>query len=343
MPLPKLWGAPQDRAFFEPDASLMAIESHPSSVLVLGANGRLGRAAALAFACAGWRVIAQVRRAPRGPLPHGVRVVEADALDLPALIAAGRGADVIVHALNPDYANWDTLLPPLTSTVIELAEATGATLMLPGNVYNFGRALPPLLAESTPFVGDTPKARLRIELEAALQTAKVRTIVIRAGDFLGDAGSWFDLAIARHLARGKVTRMGADDLEHAWAFLPDLAQVFVQVARRRDALAPHSALHYAGLTLTGAELHAALESAVGHRLRHGAFPWALLRLASPFSPMLRALVEMRYLWQRPHRLDETRLRALVGAVPHTPLDEVLRACVVALPGGQIRNAARRAA
>ena len=34
------------------------------TVLVLGANGRFGAAAVNAFAAAGWRVLAQLRRAP---------------------------------------------------------------------------------------------------------------------------------------------------------------------------------------------------------------------------------------------------------------------------------------
>ena len=42
----------------------------------------------------------------------------------------------------------------------------------------------------------------------------------------------------------------------------------------------------------------------------------LLRLATPFSPMLRSLFEMRYLWRRPHQLDGTRLQALLGSKEH---------------------------
>jgi nucleoside-diphosphate-sugar epimerase len=122
------------------------------------------------------------------------------------------------------------------------------------------------------------------------------------------------------------------DLPHAWAWLPDLAQVFVQVAERRAALAPFAVLHHAGLTLTGAQLQQAFEAALGRPLKAKAFPWPLLRLATPFSPMLRALFEMRYLWQRPHRLDDARLRALLGAVPATPLEAVVRGCLAALPG-----------
>lgn len=45
---------------------------------------------------------------------------------------------------------------------------------------------------------------------------------------------------------------------------------------------------------------------------------------------------MRYLWLRPHRLDDSALRGRIGAVPHTPLGqalaESLRELGFALPG-----------
>jgi nucleoside-diphosphate-sugar epimerase len=317
------------------------------TVVVLGANGRLGRAAVLAFSAAGWQVLAQLRRAPRAALPAGVQQVLCDALDLATLTAAAQGADVIVNALNPDYTKWATLLPPITAASIKLAAATGATLMLPGNVYNFGKQLPARLGEDTPFAATHPKAAQRIALEAALADAAmargVRSIVIRAGDFLGDAGTWVDLAMGKGLAAGQFTQMGPVDVPHAWAWLPDLAETFVRVAAVRAQLAPHTVLHFAGHTLTGAQLQAAFEGALGRPLRATTFPWGLLRLATPFSPMLRALFEMRYLWQRPHQLEGTRLHALIGPEPHTPLAEVARQCVALLPGTAPSPAATAAA
>lgn len=312
-----------------------------NTVMVLGANGRLGRAAVAAFAAAGWQVRAVVRpngrRAAPAQWPAGVAVVTADALDLATLRPAAQGVAVIVHALNPDYTQWERLLPPLTEAAIALAASCGATLMLPGNVYNFGNTLPPVLTETTPFLCNHPKARQRIALEAALADAAVhrgvRSIVIRAGDFLGDEGTWIDLGMARGLAHGRFTHMGPVDRPHAWAWLPDLAQTFVAVAERRAALPPHAVLHFAGHTLTGAQLQQAFEAALGRPLQAAQFPWWLIRLAAPVLPLMRALVEMRHLWLRPHQLDGTRLAALIGPEPHTPLDAVARQCLARLPAG----------
>lgn len=266
-------------------------------------------------------------------------MVECDALDSAALTeaaAAAGGVQVVVTALSPDYTQWARLLPPITAATIDLAAATGATLMLPGNVYNDGNRLPAVLRDDTPFDPSHPKAAQRIALERALADAArergVRSIFVRAGDFLGDAGTWVDLAMAKGLAKGRFTQIGPVDQAHAWAFLPDLARVFVAVAERRAQLAPHTALNHAGFKLTGAELQSAFEAALGRPLRRAGLPWPLLRLATPFSLMLRALFEMRYLWQRPHRLDDGRLRALLGTVPQTPLDAVVRQCLAGLTG-----------
>ncbi len=312
-----------------------------SKVMVLGANGRLGRAALIAFAGAGWDVTAQLRRAPRAPQPAGVRIASGDALDNEALAAGVRaagGVDVIVNALNPVYTDWARALPPLTAAVIALAESTRATLMLPGNVYNYGNRLPALLRDDTPFEATHAKAAQRIALERALADAArdrgVHSIVIRAGDFIGDKGTWLDQAIGKGLAQGRFTQMGPADLPHAWAWLPDLAQVFVRVAERRAELPAHATLNYAGLTLTGAQLQAAFEAALGRPLKRAEFPWWLLRLAAPVWPMGRALLEMRYLWQRPHRLDDARLRALIGEVPATPLADIVRQSLPDLVQGQ---------
>ncbi len=64
-------------------------------VLILGANGWLGLAAAKAFDAAGWHALAQVRRAAMVGMPTRARLVHAPVNDLQALSAQGAGAQVI--------------------------------------------------------------------------------------------------------------------------------------------------------------------------------------------------------------------------------------------------------
>jgi nucleoside-diphosphate-sugar epimerase len=318
------------------------------TVLVLGANGRCGRAVALAFAAAGWQVHAQTRRPWLGADAGGrLRPVLLGVDRADELAHASRGATVVVHALNPLYTRWEREVLPLADAAIEVSARLGATLMLPGNVYNFGDPIPPRLGESTPWNPNHVKARLRCELEQRLVARRdLRTVVVRAGDFFGAGrGTWFDQLMVKDLARGKIVYPGPLDVVHAWAYLPDLAATFVALAERRALLAAHDTVHFPGHSLTGRELVAALAGAA-RRLgitaaepRLASFPWPLVRVAGVVMPMLRELARMSYLWRQPHVLDGAHLTALLGTVPATPLGSAVAAALADLfPGAESARA-----
>lgn len=297
------------------------------SVLVLGAGGRLGQASVAAFAQAGWTVWAQARKPIAAIQSRSVHYIQADALDVAAIVAQCGKVDVIVHGLNPDYTRWEQLLPPVTDAVLKLAHALGGLVMIPGNVYNFGRHLPAVLTETTPLVANTDKALQRIAMEASFAVAAesgVRTVVIRAGDFIGGSGTWLDMGIAKQLHRGVFTSMGPNDIAHAWAYLPDLAQVFVRVAEQRTQLAAFEVLHFPGYHASQLELQSAFEQLLGHRLKLKPMSWGLMQVLAWFSPLLRAVMKMRYLWERPHQLTGEKLMRLIGPLPQTPLKLALR-------------------
>ena len=91
-------------------------------VLVLGAAGRLGSKAAEAFRAAGWSVTGLVRPGGAVRAPARTKVVEVHALDYGAVAEAARGADVVLHALNPAYPEWSRLALPLAYSAINAAE-----------------------------------------------------------------------------------------------------------------------------------------------------------------------------------------------------------------------------
>ncbi len=315
------------------------------TVLILGARGRFGQAAARAFAAAGWQVVAQMRPGAAALPIAEVRWTEARPDDSAALAAAAPGAAVVVQALSPLYTHraWRREVPRLTQAAIAITRELRATLMLPASVYNFGRELPAQLREDTPQVADTVKGGLRIESEARIRRATadgdMKAVVIRAGDFFGSGnGSWLDLAMAKDLQRGRFSYPGPLDLPHAWAYLPDLAQGFVRVAQARERLPAFETLHFAGHTQAGRDWLDALTDvawdngwlSAGGRLKVGSLPWPLLRALGLVVPTFEALAEMRYLWRRPHQLVDTRMQALVGPAPHTPFQQAVRSAIADL-------------
>src|SRR5262245_66650143 len=111
-------------------------------VVVLGAAGRFGHRAAEAFRDAGWTVASLVRPGSAARAPADSEVVEVDALDHNAVGAAARGADVVLHALNPSYTDWSRRALPLAYSAITAAETAGATLVFHGHLDKYRSTRP---------------------------------------------------------------------------------------------------------------------------------------------------------------------------------------------------------
>lgn len=277
-----------------------------NSVLILGASGRFGRHAALAFEKSGWRV----RRFNRGR----------DTLD-----DVARNADVIVNAFNPAYPDWARDVPRFTQDVIRVARRFGATVIIPGNVYVYGAQTPAPWGATTRHEAQNPLGRIRVEMEQAYANSGVQTIILRAGDFIDTeaSGNWFDKVLVKRLCKGVFTYPGRSDIPHAWAFLPDLARACVALAQRRGQMPVFSDIPYSGYTLSGDELRAGMENVVGYPVRLKSMSYLPLVLARPFWRMAQSLLEMRYLWMTPHWLNDQEFKELLPDLEVTPLEQAL--------------------
>lgn len=280
------------------------------TVLVLGASGHFGSNAAQEFATAGW----QVRRWRRGT----------------DMAAAAKGADLIVNALNPpNYHDWARLIPAITADVIAAAKASGATVLVPGNVYVYGR-------EPGPWGPETPqrpvarKGRIRSEMEAAYRAATgegVRVILLRGGDFIDPASekSFLNMLVLKGVPKGKITAFGPPDVGRAYAYLPDMTRAAVALAERRADLPAFADIPFPGFAFSTLDLKRLVEAETGRSMRLSRFPWWLMRLASPFWELARELMEMRYLYETPHELSGETFARLLPDFRHTPLEEVIAA------------------
>jgi nucleoside-diphosphate-sugar epimerase len=293
-------------------------------ILVLGAAGRLGRTAAGAFRDGGWTVVSLVRAGRARLAPAGTQIVELDALDHAAVGKAARGADVVLHALNPPFTQWSRLALPLAYSAISAAETSGATLLFPANLYNFGSPLPLLVSENTPMRPSSRKGQLRVAMEDRIAEAAergVRAIIVRAGDFYGRGhGTWFDLVLTKELSRGRVTYPGPLDVTHEWAYLPDFAAALLRVANRRETLPQFASFGFPGHAVTGRELTVAIARALRDKIEVKRMTWWLIHALRPIVPLCRELSEVAYLWNEPHRVDGSKLAAAIGEIARTPLD-----------------------
>ena len=162
-----------------------------TKIAILGANGRLGRVVVKAFIDAGFDVRAVTRTGKVPAELKGASAVAGDALDRGSLIRATEGVDIIFNGLNPIYTDWGKCLP-MAENVMAACHANGALHLFPGTVYNYGSPMPQVVTEDTPFHPTTEKGRIRCAMEALFRReadgGRVRTIILRAGDFFGGTG-----------------------------------------------------------------------------------------------------------------------------------------------------------
>ncbi len=298
-------------------------------VLVLGAKGRLGRAAVRAFAQDEWTVRALARSWDEGKSGTHIEYVAGDALADGVAASAAAGCDVIVNGLNPPYTKWHRLLPQITQTVIAAAYSNGATIVVPGNVYGYGETMPTVLTADTPYAPSTPLGQLRAAMEQSYQGAAcahgVQTLIVQAGDFIEreKTGNWFDSHICAQLAKGRIMYPGPRDRVHAWAYLPDLARVMSELSQQRRELPPFTRVGFAGYGLSGDALIRAVQQSMGRQLTVKEFPWRTIKLLGLAAPQLRALAQLSYLWRVPHRFDDAALKILLPQFKPTSLDAAL--------------------
>jgi nucleoside-diphosphate-sugar epimerase len=312
------------------------------TALILGATGGIGHEVAVALNRHGWQVKAlhrdPTKAAGRESAPD-ITWVKDDAMNATEVTNAAQGASLIVHAVNPPgYRNWAQLVVPMIDSSISAARASGARILLPGTVYNYGPDAFPTLREDSPQNPLTRKGKIRVEMERRLQAAAdigVRSLIVRAGDFFGPSAgnSWLSQGLIRP---GKqVTSIlypGRRGAAHAWAYLPDLAETMAQLVDRESTLGTFERFHFAGQwDADGTHMTDAIRAVVGSpNIPVRRFPWPLVTLLSPFKTLFREMREMRHLWQEPLRLNNDRLLSVLKTEPRTSLEQAMRATLTGL-------------
>ena len=304
------------------------------TALVIGATGGIGGAIAERLAADGWTIRALNRQPDKARVGReAFEWVQGDAMVEADVVAAAAGAELIVHGANPPgYRNWAGLQLPMLASTIAAATATGARILFPGTVYNYGPDAFPTITEASPQIPISRKGAIRVKMEQALRDAQVPVLIVRTGDFFGprpSGGSWLSQGLVKPgRPVASVMYPGQLEIPHAWAYLPDVAETFVRLLA--TDLGRFEMLQMQGQQANGHELIAALETAAGRKLAVSRLPWLAIAAAAPFNESLREMREMRYLWDRPVLLDNARLVARLGAEPRTPLAKALRTALAGL-------------
>lgn len=311
------------------------------TALVLGATGGIGGAVAARLIRQGWTVRALVRDPAQAATTwkgwgRDPEWIQGDALNQAQVIAAARGVDAIVHAVNPaGYQNWSKVVLPMAENTVAAARASGARIVLPGTIYNFEPASTPVIGADSSQTPRSAKGRIRVRMERLIEDAgpEVRGLIVRAGDFFGAEGrsTWFSQGVIEPGKQQKRLMNIARGPGHSWAYLPDLAEAIVALMEIEDRLAPFERVQFEGyVDTTGRGMIEAIRAAIGRKVPEQAFPWWLMRLLAPFGGFPGEVAEIAPYWKHPARFDNRRLVELLGFEPRTPLAEAVATTLEAL-------------
>ncbi|MEU6863902.1 NAD-dependent epimerase/dehydratase family protein [Streptomyces sp. NPDC046876] len=301
------------------------------SIHVVIGFGPAGAATARLLAEQG-HTVRVVTTSGRRPEP-GIEHLALDASDSARLTEAARGATAIHACAAPPYHRWPAAWPRLASSLCAAAEATGAVLVLLGNLYGYGPVDAPL-TEDLPLAATGPKGRVRAAVweraRALHEQGRIRAVEVRASDFFGPGvtdGGHLAARVVPRLLRGKpVSTLGNPDAAHSWTYLPDVVRALVEVAGEERAWGRpwHVPTQPARSVREMVERLTARAGTGPVAVRR--LPPAVLGVAGLFSPLIRELKEIRYQFDRPFVVDASAYEDAF-TVRATPLEEQVGATV----------------
>jgi nucleoside-diphosphate-sugar epimerase len=296
--------------------------------LIIGITGNFGGQMAQTLFQNGWQIRALMRDKSKAPswLPSS-QIHVGSALDENAVLQAAQGVNLVVYAANPAYHRWHEEAMLTLEPTVHVAEKLGLRILFPGNVYGYS---PESKAKTESDVMEPPtdKGEIRLRMETRLKLASqngAMITIIRAGDFLGPNMhlGWLDYMLKEKKGCYSLAMPHNKQHVHYWTYLPDLCANTVKLIESPES--DFDVWHDPGLALTKNDWNNAFADNC-LTLKTKNFPWWFFKVVSPFSPMLREVLKMQYLWQSNVIMDGTKLKKKLGSNRHqTSLTKIVAA------------------
>lgn len=286
-----------------------------SETLVMGL-GPVGRATTEALAARGDRVRVAQRSQPK-TLPAGVGFTPCDVLDGDAVRRAIDGATQLVLAIGFPYAGkvWRRAWPKAMRNVVAAAEVAGTRVVFVDDMYMLGPQDSPL-TEDMPLTRQGTKPAIRAEVtriwEAAVASGRLRFAALRCPDFYGPGVGLSHIGDNgfRRLAQGKAAMLiMPPDTPHDFAYVPDIARAVLSLLDAPDDVYGQAWNMPCAPTRTPREILALGAAAIGVTAKVRAIPLALLPVLGLAVPMLREVLDVKFVFDRPYRVDARKFTA----------------------------------
>ncbi len=275
--------------------------------------GPVGRAAADILRQRGEKVRVVQRSKPAG-LPASVEYRSADILDAGSILQAVEGSHQVVLAVGFAYDGkvWQAAWPRAMANTLAACQAQGARLVFVDNLYMYGPQNSPLREDmSLSSYGAKPAVRSAVTRQwmAASEAGQVRIAALRGPDFYGPGVTLSHLGDTGFaaIAQGRRAMLIAQpDMPHDFAYVPDYGRAAVTLLDAPDDCYGQAWHVPCAPTTTPRRILELGARAIGVKARISRLPLSLLPVAGLFSPFMKSLVEMRFQFDRPYRVDATK-------------------------------------
>ncbi|KQO99572.1 NAD-dependent epimerase/dehydratase family protein [Leifsonia sp. Leaf264] len=296
--------------------------------LIVG-HGLIGSLLARELVARGDDVVVATRDGRAVP---GAESAVADASDAASLGAAANGADTIFLVTNPRYDQWPQLWPPIFEAAVAAAAASGAALVVMGNLYSYGDPHGPM-SETTAEATTEAKGMVRRDgwalVRGATESGVIRGVEVRASDYFGPGagrnahlGSDF---FAPVLASKTASIVGGPDALHSWSYLPDIVATLIAATEYDGAWG--RVWHVpSGEPRSRSDIVAEVNAGWGSQGRIRPYPTVVLKAIGLVNGEIREIVASSHQFRTPFVIDSTETERLLG-VRATPWPEALRATV----------------
>lgn len=302
--------------------------------IVLGASGGMGYALVSELLSRGIEVTAFARNKEKlERLFRGrshVKIYQGDAFSQHELDDAVKGNEVIFHAINLPYGDWETGLPSLTRNIITTAKVNSAKLAIVDNIYGYGRSPGKKVKETTPKMPHTKKGKIRLEMESLYKESDVPYIIAHFPDFYGPyvESSLLNFTLEKMVHHKKAQFVGDQSIAREHIFTPDGAKALVELAKNEEAYDQNWNIP-ASDVITGREIISIIRTLTNANKKVSTITKNMLRFVGLFNKQMREFVEMQYLNEDPVILDGEKYEKHIGALPKTPYEEGIRKTVEA--------------
>lgn len=302
--------------------------------LVLGASGGMGYSIVKELSERGIKVKAFARNEEKLHKLFGqdlnVSIHNGDVFCLKDLETAATGVDVIFHAINIPYGDWQERLMELTRNVIATAKIQSTKLAVVDNIYAYGKSPGNAINESFPKNPHTKKGKLRLQMDKLIEESGVPYVIAHFPDFYGPyvENGYINYTLRQILSDKKASFIGSQSIAREYIYTPDGAKALVELSLNDNAYGDVWNVP-AYDVITGQEVLKIIGSTTGYNKKVSTVTKNMIRLIGLFNKQMREFAEMQYLNENPLVLSGEKYEENIGPVPRTSYEDGIKKTIEA--------------